>query len=422
MNGVDALHPEAPTPLQQRRVSWLERIESWAYVDAGGSRDLRIDFMRGFVFVLLFTAHFDFFSWLSLVSWERVGVVSSAETFIILAGMVTGTVYGKRLNQQGFAATSTKLFSRAWTLYKIAFSVSASVALLRLVPGLDVSALTTFRDPVTETIYPLFQPAEAGFMNNFLHVLTLKSSPHQFQVVGLYVVLFLLTPAIFWALARGRTRTLLLVSWAVWLLNFLTRETTPGTAELRVTGAQFEYAFPLLAWQLIFVHGVVAGFHRRRLVKFFSTQFGNFIATACVFASLGFAFFSWNHPLDTLPSWAVLGVIEPDNFLAWYKAWFLKYHLGPGRIINNAVLMVAVYALLTLAWRPLHRALGWLFIPLGQESMYVFFVHVYIILLVANTPLPGMGNVWINTALHIGALLLAWVLVRQKFLFRWIPH
>ncbi|MEJ7928843.1 OpgC domain-containing protein [Ramlibacter sp. AN1015] len=394
----------------------------WTYPDTGSARDLRIDFMRGFVFVLLFTAHFDFYSWMSLLAWERVGVVSSAETFIILAGVVTGSVYGKRLHAQGLSATTTKLFERAWTLYKLAFFVAASVSLLRLVPGLDLAALTSFRDPVTNTVYPLYPPVGDGFMSNLLHVLLLQSAPHQFQVVGLYVVLFLLTPAIFWALAQGRTPQLLLVSWAAWALNYFAVEAVPGTAELRVTGAQFEYAFPLLAWQLLFVHGVVAGFHRRRILRFFGTQFGNFIATACVFAAVGLALFSWNHPLDELPAWARLEWIAPDTFRAWYARWFLKYKLGPGRLLNNAVLLVAVYVVLTLAWRPIHRAFGWLFLPLGQESMYVFFVHIYLILVLSQCTFPVGEHVWLATAVHIGALLAAWWLVKKRILFRWIPH
>jgi len=69
----------------------------WRYTDTGATRDLRIDFMRGLVFVLLFATHFRYQSWFALVAWERIGVVSSAETFIILAGVVTGAVYGKKL-------------------------------------------------------------------------------------------------------------------------------------------------------------------------------------------------------------------------------------------------------------------------------------------------------------------------------------
>ena len=34
----------------------------WVYPETGATRDLRLDFMRGFVIPLLFASHFDYFS------------------------------------------------------------------------------------------------------------------------------------------------------------------------------------------------------------------------------------------------------------------------------------------------------------------------------------------------------------------------
>ncbi|WP_194724505.1 OpgC domain-containing protein [Noviherbaspirillum malthae] len=393
----------------------------WRYADTGGTRDLRIDFMRGLVFVLLFTTHFRYQSWFALVAWERIGVVSSAETFIILAGVVTGAVYGKKLKSEGLGPCSIKLFRRAWTLYKLAVIVAGSIALLRLAPGLDTSALTGFTDPASGQRYELYPPVENGVLT-FFEVLLLKAVPDQFQVVGLYVVLFLLTPLIFAAIHRGRTGSLLVLSWAVYLINYLALESESGTAELRITGAQFEYAFPLLAWQLIFVHGIVAGYHKHAIVQFFRTAAGRVALALCILMSILFAAFSLNHPLPSLPDWAVASFIAPDTFMQWYRGFFLKYNLGPGRLLNNLVLLISLFALLTVTWRPVERWLGWLFIPLGQESMYVFFMHIYLILLISNTPLPAMNDVWVNTAIHAGMLLTCWAMVKARFLFRWIPR
>lgn len=393
----------------------------WRYPETGATRDLRIDFLRGLVFVLLFTTHFRYQSWFALLAWERVGVVSSAETFIVLAGIVTGAVYGKKLKSEGLGPSSIKLFQRAWTLYKLAVIVAGSVALLRLVPGLDTAALTSFTDPISGRRHELYPPVENGVLT-FFEVLLLKAVPDQFQVVGLYVVLFLLTPVIFWAIYRGRTGSLLVLSWAVYLVNYFALEPEQGTAALRATGAQFEYAFPLLAWQLIFVHGVAAGVHKQRILAFFRTHAGHALLAACVVMSVLLAAFSLNHPLDTLPDWAVATFIPPDVFMRWYQAFFLKYNLGPGRLLNNLVLLVSLFWLLTVAWKPIERWLGWLFIPLGQESMYVFFMHIYLILLIANTPLPAMHDIWINTAIHAGTLLACWAMIKARFLFRWVPR
>jgi hypothetical protein len=396
-------------------------VHSWRYAESDSTRDLRIDFLRGLVFVLLFTSHFRFFSWLSLIAWERVGIVSSAETFILLAGIVTGAVYGKKLKSEGLGVCTIKLFKRAWVLYKTAIIVAGSIALLRFIPGLSTDALTQFIDPVTGQIYPLYPPLEQSILT-FYHVLFLKAVPDQFQVIGLYVALFMLTPIIFWAIAKGHTKTLLTISWLAYLVNFFTPEIEPGTAAIQLTGAQFEFAFPLLAWQIIFMHGVVAGYFKKELIRFFSGSNGKPLIPACVILSLLFAMFSLNHPLEDLPDWATMHLIAPETFNWWYSNYFMKYNLGPGRLLNNLVLLISLFALLTLAWEPIRRALGWLFIPLGQESLYVFFTHIYLILFIFNTPVPGMNNPYINTAVHIGALLLCWFMVKKQFLFRWLPH
>lgn len=101
--------------------------------------------------------------------------MSSAETFIILAGVVSGAVYGKKLRKKELSACVPELFTRAWTLYKVAFVVAASIALLRLIPGLHTQVLTSFTDPVTGQSYPLYRPAEKGFIYNLLHILFLKA-------------------------------------------------------------------------------------------------------------------------------------------------------------------------------------------------------------------------------------------------------
>lgn len=410
-----------PYSESRKQENILNVSNQWSYVDEGSMRDLRIDFMRGFVFLLLFTTHFDYFSWFSLIGWERVGVVSSAETFILLAGVVTGIVYGKKFRSGGLSAIINKLFTRAWTLYKIALLVSASIALLHLIPGLNTQAVTNFIDDNGQA-FPLYPSPDKGFIYSLAYIIFLKAGPHQFQIIGLYMVLFLITPIIFWSIQEGKVRTLLFLSWLSYICNYLIPESEPGTAEIRLTGAEFEFAFPLLAWQLLFVHGVVVGYYRKEVIEFFSSAIGRMLIAVCIALTILFIFFTLNHPLEKIPSWAKFSVILPETFDWWYQHFFLKYNIGPGRLVNNFVLIVTVYSLLTVAWKPICFSLGWLFIPLGQESLYVFFVHVYLILLIENTSLPKINNVWISTLIHFSLLLACWVMVKKRFLFRWIPR
>jgi hypothetical protein len=398
------------------------RRRDWRFVDTGATRDPRLDLMRGLVFVLLFAVHFDYFSVFTFFAWERIGVVSSAETFIALAGIVTGLVFGRKLDAEGLQACLPGLFSRAVDLYKINLLVILSIGLSRYVPGIDSTALTTFHDPYTGTTYPLYPPLDAGLVKLVIDAVLLRCGPHQFQVMGLYVTLFLLSPAILYMIGKRKTWLLSAISVTLYLINFFMPETTPGTAQIRLSGAQFEFAFPLLAWQVLFVHAVIAGYHKTQIVDWFSQAAHRGWLWTCVALAAAFMVFSLNHPIDLFPDWARLEFIPPDTFNWIFHTWFQKYKLGPGRLLNEVVLFVAVYALFTRCWQPLNRAIGWLFIPLGAASLYVFTIHILMIRLVVNTPLPGLHNFWVNSAIHLGALLLAWYAVKKQFLFRWLPH
>ena len=404
------------------RPGWAAFTRDWMFPDTHATRDPRLDLMRGLVFVLLFVVHFDYFSIFMYVAWERIGVVSSAETFIALAGIVTGLVFGRKLKAEGLHACIPGLVGRAVDLYKINLLVILSLGLLRYVHWINVTALTTFYDPYSGVTYPLYPPLDAGLMKLVVDALLLRCGPHQFQIIGLYACLFLLTPAILYMIGKGRARLLSAISCTIYLVNFLMPETTPGTAEIRISGAQFEFAFPLLAWQVLFVHSVIAGYYKIEIIEFFTRPEQRWWIWLCAAMSLGFMVFSLNHPIDMFPDWAQFNFIPDDTFNSIFKGYFQKYKLGPGRLLNEVVLFVTVFAVLTRAWRPINKAIGWLFIPLGEASLYVFMIHIYILLIVINTPLPGLHDFWVDGGIQAGALLLAWACVKKQFLYRWLPH
>ncbi|WP_308873832.1 OpgC domain-containing protein [Thiothrix subterranea] len=384
----------------------------------GATRDLRLDFMRGFVIPLLFASHFEYFSALMFIGWERIGVISTAEIFVILSGIVVGMVYGKKVKQAGVAAAMPGLISRSVALYRISVLMILTIAALRFIPWLDTTIITTFHDPYGGKTFQLYPPIDASIFQVISKALLLQIGPHQFQIVGMYVVMFILfTPLVFFMLAKRQLGLLLGASWVLYLINLGSKPF------FRPTNAQFEYAFPILSWQLLYVHGMVAGYYKQEVVQFFSaTAWGKRLVALCIALSLGFIVFTWNHPLQQFPEWARLHFVPADTFLHWYNTYFTKNTLGIGRLVNVVVLFIAIYTLMTLCWQPLNRMLGWFFIPLGQASLYVFFIHVFLLLLIANTPLPSYENFWINTGIHIGLLALVWVLVKRQFLFRWIPH
>jgi len=113
----------------------------------------------------------------------------------------------------------------------------------------------------------------------------------------------------------------------------------------------------------------------------------------------------------------------PDNdFRSIYQSYFTRTYLGLGRLLNVFAAVVTLYALLSGFWKPINAVVGRFLIPLGQASLYVFIMHVYFAVLIANIPALQQGSILLNTLAYTLVLAALWVMVRRRFLFRWIPR
>ncbi|AKJ07733.1 hypothetical protein ATI61_107182 [Archangium gephyra] len=380
-------------------------------------RDLRIDFLRGLVMVVLVVIHLELVSLFTFLAWERVGLISGGEGFVILSGVVLGMVSRKRVETRGWSYSVSRLVDRAAQLYRVNVAVVLSIALLTLVPFLDTAEVRSFTDRFAEKTYPLFPALSEGFYTVVGRVLLLRAGPHQTQILGLYVALLLLTPAVLWMLARDRTRVLLTLSWLAYFVGKMSPH--------NLTGAQFENAFPLLIWQVIYVHGLAAGYHRAAVHDFFTRRARwAFWVAVVLFAAFFVLAQCTTNPV--VPEWARLGWIRRETYDHLHTVWFDKNTLGLLRIVNYFAALVVAYAVLTRFWPFFERAFGWFLIPFGQASLYVFILHLYVVMLVSNvrpfTFQADRTDILVNTGVHLAALGVLWVCVKKRFLFRWIPR
>ena len=384
---------------------------------AGPERDLRLDFLRGLVMLVLVVVHIEVVSFLTFFAWERVGLISGGEGFVILSGVVLGMVSRGRVEKKGWKYALSRLVDRAVQLYRVNVAIIASVLLLSLVPFLDTHEARTFTDRFANLTYPLFPDASADFYTVVGRLLLLRMGPHQTQILGLYVVLLALTPLVLWLLTLGRTRLLLGASWIL----YFAAKMQPGN----LTGAQFENAFPLLLWQVIYVHGLAAGYHRAALEGFF-TRRARWAVWGAVAVFLGCLVLAQGTTNPVVPAWARLELLSPETFDRVRTKWFDKNTLGLLRIVNYFAALVTGYAVLTRFWPFFQRALGWFLIPIGQATLYVFILHLYLVVLISNvrpfTFQADRMDLLINTGLHLAALMVLWVCVRTRFLYRWIPR
>src|SRR5262249_26090006 len=144
---------------------------------------------------------------------------------------------------------------RAVFLYTTFVGVTASVLALAAL-GVDVRALAPSSTSAAWFVAPQMMDARA-----WRDVLLMRTGPWAFEIIGLYVWLVAAAAPCLLILRRTGWRVLLAISWAVYLLYRLNPHS--------LTGAGFESAFPLLAWQLLFVHGIAIGYHRDDLREFF---------------------------------------------------------------------------------------------------------------------------------------------------------
>jgi hypothetical protein len=325
-------------------------------------------------------------SLLSWFSYQRFWVVTAAEVFVVLSGIVLGTVYGARLVRYGTMSVTRRLLRRALILYLAFIAVTISILGLALI-GIDVSAVAAW-DPTAIT---WFMDPRTMTAHDWVSLLTLRYGPWPFEIVGLYVCLVVVAVPCLIALSTVGWRPLLAVSWAVYLGYRLWPH--------QVTAAEFEATFPILAWQLLFVHGIVIGYFRDRIGTIVA-RVPKPVPVAIVLACAAFMGFALSNPAIDGPAWLRWRLVSPQAFASLYEHYFSLSDLGIGRILNLAVALPTGYAL--LAWRRVQVLTGpvqALLVTLGRGSLGAFVLHVYGLLLLAH--LPESDQLWINTLVQV---------------------
>ncbi len=364
-------------------------------------RDVRIDWLRGLAMTCVIINHSKLSSLLSWFSYERFWVVTAAEVFVVLSGVVLGMVYGRRLARDGWRAVVRGLSRRAALLYVSYVGVTVSVIALAVL-GLDVTSLTASDgNPPAWFLEPRTMDATA-----WLDVLLMRVGPWTFEIIGLYVWLVAAALPCLVILHRAGWRPLLAVSWALYVWY----RVQPHA----LTTAGFESAFPLLAWQLLFVHGIAIGYHRDGLSRFVARVPGVALKAAGLITAV-FMIFAFCNPWADGPSWLHWRIVSPEQFTYFYERFCTLSDLRVGRLLNLAIGLPVAYVMLTRFWT-LARPLEAVFVTLGQRSLGAFVLHVYGVLLLGLLRLPD--GLLINTLVQMTLVLTIATLLNSAALMR----
>jgi hypothetical protein len=368
-------------------------MKSWAYPSETTRRDLRLDLLRGFAVFAMVVDHVGGSSWITPITGENQFLVSAAEAFVFLSGFVLGMVYGRRIERVGWTQTTEAILRRAALLYAV------TVGLTLLFVGLFIfTDLRLWLD--RQYGLGLTDPAEL-----IVGTLTLHYTYHGTDILWMYTVMMAVTPILFHLLATGRTVPLLAGSVALWWVYqlFPARAAIPWVADNAVY-------FPVAAWQLYFVSGLVFGYQRDALAQ----RLGG-LPRWPLLALFGLAFASlilldWGRDTGRLAAWPLLKGLSGET----YDLVFDKPSVAWGRVAAFAIAAGFFFLLVTQFWQPIYRLSGWLLIPLGQAALLSYGLHLVVIVAVYNLDRWGLyeSSRWWNTLFQALTVAMVWGLVK----------
>ena len=340
-------------------------------------RQTELDWLRGLMLVLMTITHLP--TWFSAHAGQPFGFVSAAEGFVVLSAYLVGSVYSRMAQRQGYAAMRRALFGRAAKVY------AAHVALLLflfwvLVPFSSSHGAHAITDLAS---YYIAHPRVA-----LISGLLLAYNPPLLDILPMYVLFLLVSPLVLAYASRRGFGVLLALSAALWLYAQLNggRHLYESLAHLTEWPVPYSQtgAFSLFAWQMLWLVGLRAGALKAEAVEAGKSEAPWPVPLMWIATSLAALFFVWRHVVGQIP-------FAGDPALS---ALFDKWHLGPLRLLNFAVLAsLIVHGRRMFAAWSLHSTIA----TMGRASLLVFSAHLLLCLVVLATFGDAVGP-------HIGLL------------------
>jgi hypothetical protein len=358
----------------------------WRYIPQTSHRDLRLDFLRGYFVFVMSINHLRLLpTWTLPFTGGNELWVTAAEGFILVSGLVFGNLYRYRAKELGWHKFTSTVAMRALKLYLLAvvgqFILTTGDYILRAWRDRPTTVPESYRDLV-----------EGAFLQ-------IRFSYPYLDVLVLYALLLLWGVFAIYLLTNQRWKLVLFGSFILWYAWH--RE----PSSFVIFHAYFNFA----AWQFLFILGVVGGYYREELHRWWRS-----------------------FPLPTWLLTLLLAIPALIILLMNYQAVFNGWHIPPffqlfingisdkpalhlNRIIFSIWVFIALYGLVSWLWRPLNSLLGWLFLLFGQNALLAYLGQAllsYIVHRLPGYPFESLGFVLTGFA-EVAIILLLWFLVRQ---------
>ncbi len=353
-----------------------------------GSRDQRIDWLRGVALASIFVNHMPgnrFENWTT----RNFGFSDAAEVFVLLAGVAAAFAFFKRFDQGDVRGTVVKSARRVGTLYT-AHIFSTLAAILLFAVAARISGNSGYLELIG--VAPLFQDPWPGLIGIALGTYQLG----YFNILPMYILLLGALPIYLW-LARIDLRLMLIASFSLYLAAQIAHLSIPSYPE------GDGWYFNPFAWQFLFAIGLSLGVLKIR--------------------GTGVAY----HPFAYAGAlaWAILGAV----WMIWSLGGHLSHGLLPGwsdTLHKSALPLPRLLHVLALAyllvhsrvWEPLTRIAenDPVTTRLGRNSLPVF-VAASLMSMVGYIILVQTGNgLAIELALVSAGIAVMWMtaLISEK--------
>lgn len=209
------------------------------------SRDLRFDTLRGLFLVCMIINHLP--TEIRKVTDQSLGIFSAAEGFVFLSGLLAGWVYTRKFRAKGSDGLWAASTGRASSIYRWHLG-----ALLLAFVGVQATEhLLGYCAPTVPRLFFEHPILSLGLGASLLY------QPGLLDLLPMYCGFVLLLPFVIKALEAGRQKLVLGVSAAVWFVIQFCPPIDGAPIYPINTGS-----FNPLAWQLLFIAGVVIGHAR----------------------------------------------------------------------------------------------------------------------------------------------------------------
>lgn len=334
--------------------------------------------------------------------WSARGglFVTAAEGFFLISGIVLGIVRGSKLIDKPMRVVCSVLLKRGVQLYL----TIVTLVLVFTVIGWHYYGFTGLK--------PGILPPGTDAWTVIWSAFSLQYYYGWADYLRLYAIFLLLSPLVFWMLRRGWWYLVLALSLFVWTLY-------PNDPSM---GYDMRVYLQPISWQLLFFIGTIIGFHWNHVLdgwRSVSRRTQRW-ATGLLLSFAGVTFaINVGIMLSTM-GYDMGSILTPQLQQDLYINFFDKERMPITRVLLALSWFWSGFYLFKKFEKPIRKFLGWLLLPFGTNSLYVYTLHAFAVFFVDLYLVPG--SLWFNFIITAGVILLIRLAVHYKLLMSIIPR